>query len=112
MSDQELRDLQNPETWDFEGAEKRSPVKEGRTVVSVAFPRRDFARVSEAAERAEQRVSEFIREAALEKASSQASRAGLTSYSASYGSAIFTRKPNPTRVVGVVVRRHEEAITA
>lgn len=112
MSDHDPQELQDPAAWDLDRAEKRPPVKEGRAVVSVAFARKDFDRVAEAAERLGQRLSEFIREAALDKASAQAAPALLTSYSASYGSAIFTQAPNATRLVGVVVRREEAASTA
>lgn len=51
--------------WDFEHAERRPGVKNARAVVSVAFKRTDFERVSEYAERHNMKTSEFIREAAL-----------------------------------------------
>ena len=111
MDERELRELQDPNAWDLERAERRPPVKSGRTVVSVAFPRKDFARVAMAAERLGQRISEFIREAALEKASDQ-TRHVILAASSSSGSAVFPGRPNSTRVVGVVVRQEEAAITA
>ena len=65
------RDLQDPESWDYEHAEARAPVKSARVVVSVAFRRDDFEIVSKYAERLRKKTSEFIREAAIEKATSQ-----------------------------------------
>jgi hypothetical protein len=68
MSDEEiLRELQDPETWDTAAGEILPPVKSARAVVSVAFPRDDFARVSEYAQRQGMKTSEFIRAAALDR---------------------------------------------
>lgn len=69
MDKKHPRDLENPENWDFEQPETRAPVKPSRVVVSVAFQRDDFTMVSEYAERVGKKTSEFIREAAIEKAS-------------------------------------------
>lgn len=57
--------LQNPKDWDFEHAERRRPQKNVRAVVSVAFAREDFERLSEHAQRLGLKTSEFIRVAAL-----------------------------------------------
>jgi hypothetical protein len=65
MSDEELQD---PQQWEFERAEKRRGVKRSRAVVSVAFSREDYERVVDAAQRHRIRTSEFIRNAALEHA--------------------------------------------
>jgi hypothetical protein len=68
MSDEEaLRELEDPETWDMTGGEVLPPVKTARAVVSVAFPREDFARVSEYARRQGMKTSEFVRKAALDR---------------------------------------------
>ena len=69
MSKDAERDLGKAETWDFERPSVREPVKASRVVVSVAFRRDDFASVSAYAEQIGKKVSEFIREAAIEKAS-------------------------------------------
>lgn len=71
MDDKELRDLQEPGSWDDDRAERRSGLKTARAVVSVAFARQDFERVSEAARVSGMRTSEFIRQAALREASEQ-----------------------------------------
>lgn len=60
-------DLQDESLWDFEHAEDRMPVKDGRAVVSVSFGRQDFGRVAICAEESGMKTSEFIRKAALEK---------------------------------------------
>ncbi|MFQ5874746.1 MAG: hypothetical protein ACE5JL_13255 [Dehalococcoidia bacterium] len=71
MSKERDRELEKPESWNFEQAEVREPVKASRVVLSVAFRRDDFARVSEYAERTGKKPSEFVREAAIEKATGQ-----------------------------------------
>jgi len=73
MSKKNEHDLENQENWDYEHLETREPVKAPRVVVSVAFRRQDFEKVSEYAEHLGKKVSEFIREAALEKAVGRAS---------------------------------------
>ncbi len=66
MGDDELRELQDPETWE-EGGELHPPVKSSRAIVSVAFARDDFERVVREARRCNMRTSEFIRAAALDR---------------------------------------------
>lgn len=70
MKDRGLRDLENVEQWDLENAEMHAPAKSARVVVSVSFPRSTFDRVAQRAEQLGLRTSEFIREAAIEKAAS------------------------------------------
>lgn len=100
------RDLESEENWDFDQAEVHPPAKRNRAVVSVAFPRPAFEQVSRAAEIAGARVSEFIREAALEKASRQTEEAVLASVSGAVaGSISFNGRdssgaPATTRVPG------------
>lgn len=60
-------ELESSQSWDIESAERRSKVEAQRVIVSVAFSAPDFQRVSEAAARAQMRVSSFIRVAALGK---------------------------------------------
>ena len=108
MNDKELAGLEDPENWDYEHAERRPGRKQARAVVSVAFAREDFERVSEGAQRLGQRTSEFIRVAALRRADSLTSRATLLSSSGSYGLVLFADKPAPTtRVLATVVSRPE-----
>ena len=85
--EEERESLQDPENWDFERAERRGGVKGARAIVSVAFGRDDFESVAACAERNGKRTSEFIREAALEKASS---RGSFVSFSGTRGSVLFS----------------------
>lgn len=73
MARNRSNDLENAENWDFEKAEKREPAKRARVVVSVPFSREDFERVATKAEELGKRTSEFIREAALDKATGSSS---------------------------------------
>jgi len=71
MSDK-YDDLLNPEAWDIESAEVLPATPKPRAVVSVAFSREDFNVVTNAAESLGVKTSEFIREAALDKAATVA----------------------------------------
>ena len=55
--------------YDLDNAEVGRGVKSPRAVVSVSFPREDIEAVGDAAEKAGMKISEFIRTAAMEKAS-------------------------------------------
>ena len=72
MNDDDSRALEDPDEWDFEGAECHTPARSGRAVVSVDFSSEDFAAVTEAAHQHGLRMSQFIREAAIEKAAGNA----------------------------------------
>lgn len=122
MTDDELRELEDPESWDYESAEKHQGTKSVRVVVSVAFHREDFARVSEGAERVGKKTSEYIREAALEKTVHEDELARVASFSGSLGASVYTREPLTVTRVSVPrvstnvresgVARNEEALTA
>ena len=62
-------DLENTDNWDVESAERRPPVRRRRVVVSVALPPDDFDKIARFAELNGMKVSEFLRESALERAS-------------------------------------------
>ena len=84
MSKRGDRELEAPGNWDYESAERRSPARPARVVVSVAFPRDDFEQVAKCAEIQGMRTSEFIRVAALDRATAHA---GVTTFSWSGGTA-------------------------
>jgi hypothetical protein len=67
VDEQELAELQDPRNWEDTDDEIRPPVKAPRAVVSVAFARDDFLRVTEQARRLGMKTSEFIRKAALDQ---------------------------------------------
>jgi hypothetical protein len=102
MSKEDERQLENAETWDFEQPTAREPVKSSRVVVSVAFPREDFVRVSTCAEQAGKKVSEFIREAAIERAAGQR-ESTLVHGSGSVGTTWWADRTPITRVVAYVL---------
>jgi len=77
--DRELEELQNPDNWDNEQIEVREPVKNPRSVVSIAFQADDFRRVSRYAREHGMKISEFIRAAALEKTHRAASQVSISS---------------------------------
>ena len=68
----ELEDLEKPDNWDFDNAVEHPPVRGRRAIVSVAFPRDDFQLVSGTAAQLGMKTSEFIRKAAIDKASTSA----------------------------------------
>ena len=68
MEGKDTRDLESTDAWALEDATPGRRTRPARAIVSVAFKREDFDLVSESAERAGMRTSEFIRTAALAKA--------------------------------------------
>lgn len=81
MDSEELRELQDPASWEDGEDEVRPPVKAPRAVVSVAFARDDFQQVAEYARQHGMKTSEFIRHAALEHVSPKGMRSPITSVS-------------------------------
>ena len=96
MSTDKPQGLEDAENWDFSTAETRPPVKAARAVVSVGFGREDYERVATCAENTGVRISEFIREAALERAFRQMALATLSSYSYSPAWVFLTHRPSVT----------------
>jgi hypothetical protein len=106
--------LENPESWDFDNLETKEPVKSPRVVVSVAFPREGFMTVSQCAERLGKKTSEFIREAALEKAKNRGLEIMVYDFG-STGSLWFERNlPSSTRVYTLIKEQemHESVVTS
>lgn len=79
-------------SWDYEHAETREPVKSPRVVVSVAFRWDDFQRVAQYAERAGKKTSEFIREAAIDRATGRGTES-VWQLTSSPGAFWFTSAP-------------------
>ena len=101
--------LEKAESWDFEQPEVRQPVKASRVVVSVAFQHDDLDPVLECASRSGKKISEFIREAAMEKATG---RGALVFDSGSKGVVWFSKlRPNITRTSGPSVELEGEEAT-
>ena len=74
MNDEEIAQLQDDSEWDFEAGERQRAPRGHRAVVSVGFKTADFTLVSEAARERDQPVSQFIREAALDRARERAAQ--------------------------------------
>jgi hypothetical protein len=68
MDDEDVRQPENSENWDWDKAQLKSGTKERRTIVSVPFPREDFKKVTECARELGISVSAFIRDAAVSSA--------------------------------------------
>jgi hypothetical protein len=64
----ELDELERGDAWEDEPFMVQQPRKPGRAVVSVALAREDFALVARIARENGMKTSEFIREAALDRA--------------------------------------------
>jgi hypothetical protein len=61
----ELRELQDPQSWDWEQVEYTGPSKEAGVVAPVRFTRAEFERVSDAAERAGTSLQQFLHDLVL-----------------------------------------------
>jgi predicted DNA binding CopG/RHH family protein len=61
-------DLQDPSQWDFENAQELPAERRARAVVSVALSRSDLMVISQAARDSGMKLSQYIREAALQAA--------------------------------------------
>lgn len=99
-ADEELRELEDPDTWET-ASESRPPVKNQRSVVSVAFAREDFEHVARAARQRGMRTSEFIRNAALRQASGSVSVSGAATISDGRGGFRRIAVTVPSRVFEV-----------
>ena len=90
-------ELQKTEMWNANEVTRYSPVKRPRTVVSVAFPADAMDLVSKKSEQLGMRTSEFIREAAIEKATGGVRTPLITWQGSSTGSLILAIDvENPT----------------
>src|SRR3989304_1492999 len=67
MSD-DIKDSEDTADWDLVSVVRRPAMRGRRTIVSVAFPSNEFQLVAAYAESQGMKVSEFIREAALQAA--------------------------------------------
>lgn len=68
MDDKQIEELENEDMWDLDAVETQKPVAPGRAVVSVSLPRADFDAIADAARDEGVSISEFMRSAALARA--------------------------------------------
>ena len=103
-------ELERADTWDYERAEVKQPVRNPRAVVSVPFSRDDFARVSAHAQRVGKRTSQFIREAALEKVAG--TKAHAVAYVVDISGILWVpgQLPTTSEVSGWQVEQPDEAV--
>ena len=66
-TEEEQKNLENPDNWDAESEKVIELVSPGRVVVSVAFKRAELELVSSFAEARHEKLSAFIRQAAIER---------------------------------------------
>ncbi len=74
MDEDELRELQDPSSWDWEHAEVVPPAENPGAVVAVRFAADDFARIAQRAREANVSLTTFVRDAVLEKVAHQTAR--------------------------------------
>ena len=98
-SDNEVRELQNPESWDLQSTVVHHPVPRPRAVVSVPFSREDFELISSYAQRVGMKTSAFIRAAALEWATPHEAEAVFGFIAGTAGSFVFPFELSPVTVV-------------
>ena len=110
MNKQNESELENQENWDYEHLETRTPVRTPRVVVSVAFRCEDFESVSKYAERSGKKVSEFIREAALEKATGRVSGTILHAFGSKGSIWLGNNLPNITQVYSTTKQEIAEPV--
>ena len=67
-TDQELAELEDPASWDWESAEHHRGNPDHESYVTLRFAKDEFRQIAEAARTMERPLTEFIREAALARA--------------------------------------------
>ena len=107
-------ELEKTQSWDLDNSEERPPVKNRRSIVSVAFPTDDLVAVEVAAEQAGKRLSEFIRDAAVEKVTGQLQLSSMVLYSGGPGTvAMFVNTTvGPTTRTALPVEQIDQAVPA
>lgn len=88
--------LERLDSWDFDSAEARPPVKGRRAIVSVAFLADDFRKVAQSARARGQKLSEFIRNAALERCLDDKPVLETVLTTAGYMAIYYQSRPEPT----------------
>jgi hypothetical protein len=71
ISDEELQELEDPATWDWESAERRQSSANARSAVQVTFSQPEFEELAAYTELYGLRLTDFIRRAALDAARSK-----------------------------------------
>lgn len=93
LSKEELNELQSAEAWEDTDEAVQPATKAPRAVVSVAFSREDFERIVELAKQSGMKTSEFIRLAAMDKATSKPRESPIISVSGGVQTSYVTISP-------------------
>ncbi len=78
MDDHDFDEIENPATWSDDPGIVHPPVQNRRPIVSVRFSSAELERIENEATKQGLRLTEFIRLAALSKASDELSAPGPT----------------------------------
>jgi len=70
-TDEELKQLEDPDEWDWDHAVRVKPAGKPGAAVLLRFTNEEFYEVDAGAERLGKKLTEFIKEAALSKARSK-----------------------------------------
>ena len=101
MNKNKNSELESLDNWDVDKTVVKSPVKPSRLVVSVAFQRDDFERVSKHAAFLGKKTSQFIRDAVIEKTLKQSEPVLFFTPSLSLGAVrLIDQMPPVTSVSG------------
>ena len=95
MTEREETDIEDARNWDLDNPERSGPVRNRRTVVSVSLPSDVFQVVAAAAREAGLSTSQYLREAAVAKASPSRGEADLW-WAGSSGSVVSYLSQRPT----------------
>jgi hypothetical protein len=88
-------ELESEDNWDFQAGEVRPPVRGRRVVISVSVRPEEFAKIARSARRAGMKVSEFMRQSAVEKSRVEPGEFVLTGASVSgVGTIVIDMKPS------------------
>ena len=90
MSNMNNEELEKIENWDTENIHFSKPTKPSRVVVSVSFHRKDFELISRQAESSGKKISQFIRDSAINEAMPTGTRILFSSLSGGTGMVIST----------------------
>jgi|GEM_PF-2462097 hypothetical protein len=90
MKDLNNEELEKIETWDTDKLHVSKPTKPSRVVVSVSFRRKDFELISQKAESSGKKISQFIRDSAINEATPLSTRILFSSLSGGTGMIIST----------------------
>ena len=104
--------LERLDNWDVDKAEVKAPVKPSRLVISVAFQRDDFERISKHAAFLGKKTSQFIRDTVIEKTLKQSNPVLFSTCSFSLGASWITDQAPPITLVSGNPIEHQSVVIA